>query len=84
MYKLNKEVIINKLGDTCVAYDNNSQLMHELNETGYLILEAFEKKKSKKEILNKLIKTYNIDKLTANNDFEIFVNLLVKKKLVSK
>ena len=41
--KIKKGVLIQKMGKTFVAYDNQETVMHELNETAYLILSQLEK-----------------------------------------
>lgn len=84
MYKLRKEVIINKLGNAYVAYDNSNQQMHELNEIGYFILEEIEKNKSTKQIINKIIDNYDIDRKKASEDLEKYIKILIDKKLVRK
>ena len=84
MYKLSKEIIINKLGNVYVAYDNSNQQMHELNEVGYFILEEIEKKKSKKQIIDKLIEYYDVDRNKASEDLEKYIDILIGKKLVNK
>jgi len=84
MYKLSKEIIINKLGNVYVAYDNSNQQMHELNEVGYFILEEIEKKKSKKQIIDKLIEYYDVDRKKASDDLKKYVDILIGKKLVNK
>ncbi len=84
MYKLNKDIIINKLGNAYVAYDNSNQQLHELNEIGYFILEEIEKKKSVKQIIDNIIEKYDVDRKKASDDLGKYIEILIGKKLVSK
>mgnify|MGYP000923007772 CR=1 FL=1 len=84
MYKLNKDIIINKLGNAYVAYDNSNQQLHELNEIGYFILEEIEKKKSAKQIIDNIIEKYYVDRKKASDDLGKYIEILIGKKLVSK
>ena len=80
--KIKKDVLIQKMGDSYVAYDNETSTLHELNETGFLILSRIEKKKSKQEIIKKIVSKYKVSKNKAEGDYEEFVEVLKTKDLI--
>ena len=80
--KIKKGVVIQKMGDTFVAYDNRTSTLHELNEVGFLILSEVEKGKDKKRIVKKIADNYEVSKGQAERDFEEFVNVLEKRDLI--
>ena len=79
---IKKGIIIQKLGESFVAYDNATGMMHEFNETGYAILEGIENRKGKKEIVKIISKLFSVTAKEASDDFETFVKLLIKKKII--
>jgi hypothetical protein len=83
-YKVAKGIIINKLGDTFVAYDNESSTMHELNETAYVILEQIMKGKSETLLVKHLCKLFKIDEDSAKKDATEFIKILKMKNLVKE
>ncbi|MBU0572381.1 PqqD family protein [Patescibacteria group bacterium] len=80
--KIKKDVLIQKMGDSFVAYDNETSTLHELNETGFLILSGIEKKKSKQEIIKGIVRKYKVSKNKAEGDYEEFVGALKTKDLI--
>jgi hypothetical protein len=80
--KIKKDVLIQKMGDSYVAYDNETSTLHELNETGFLILSRIEKKKGKQEIVKMIVGKYKVSKDKANEDYEEFVEVLKTKDLI--
>ena len=81
--KLKKGVIIQKMGKTFVAYDNENSVMHELNEVGYLILSGLEKGKTKGEILRKVTREFKVTGKESRQDLEDFIRVLKKAKLIA-
>jgi len=80
--KIKKGVLIQKLGKTFVAYDNNESVMHELNEVGYIILSQLEKGKTEGQILKKITAEFKITRLEAKKDLEKFLQVLKKADLI--
>ena len=81
--KLNNQVIVQKLGDTYVAYDNNNSVLHEFNEVGHRIIELIEKKYSKKDVVLEIVKEFDVANSQALRDVEDFLEVLVKKDLIT-
>ena len=81
--KLNKQVIVQKLGDTFVAYDNNHSILHEFNEVGHKILDMIEKGYTKNKMVMEIVSEFDVSKNQALGDVEDFVEVLVKKDLIT-
>jgi len=75
-------VVIQKLGKSYVAYDNEKSVMHEVNETGFLILSAIEKGKKKAQIIKSIVESFKVSKKAAGKDLEDFLKVLKKKNLL--
>ena len=56
--------------------------MINLNETGAFLWEALSKVHSKEELVNELLKEYDIDFDQANNDVEEFLEVLEKNEFL--
>jgi len=82
--KVKKEILIQKMGNTFVAYDNETSTLHEFNETGFLILSGIEKKKNKQEIIKEIVGKYKVSKDRAKGDYEEFVKILKTKGLIAE
>lgn len=80
--KIKKGVLIQKMGKTFVAYDNQESVMHELNEVGYIILSLLEKGKSKGQILKRITEEFKITRQKAKKDMEDFLQTLKKADLI--
>lgn len=81
--KIKRGVVIQKLGETYVAYDNTTSTLHEFNEEGFLIITEIQKRKNKSQIVKRLTETYPIDKKSAKRDIESFLKVLKRKKLIT-
>lgn len=80
--KFKKGVLIQKLGEQFVAYDNETSTLHELNEVGYFILEHLEKGEDRKKIIRALKKNYDVSRKKAEEDVDNFLKELEKKDLI--
>lgn len=80
--KIKKGVLIQKMGDTCVAFDNETSTLHEFNETGFLILSGIERRKDKQRIIKEIAGKYNVSTSKAQRDYEEFLKALKSKDLI--
>ncbi len=80
--RIKEGVIIQKLGQSFVAYDNNTSTLHEFNEVGFLIISAIEEKKTKAKIIEKIVKEFKVGRDKAGRDFDEFIQGLRKKDLI--
>lgn len=53
-----------------------------LEDVGKFIFEEIQKGKSKAEIIKKILSTYDIDKSTAETDFDSFISQLKEEKII--
>ncbi|MEI3162622.1 MAG: PqqD family protein [Lachnospirales bacterium] len=54
-----------------------------LNEVGSFIWKQLEKDTTKEEVLNNLLAEYDVDKVTAENDIDEFINKLKGAELLA-
>ena len=80
--RIKKGLVIEELGESYVVYDNDSSILHEFNEVGFLIFKLMRKGKSKKEIIKELKNVYDKDKRLLEEDYDDFVKVLEKKDLM--
>lgn len=80
--RVKKGLVIQKMGDTYVAYDNETSTLHEFNEIGFLILSGLEKRKDRKKIVQEIINQFKISSEEAQKDLDQFLKLLRKKDLI--
>lgn len=80
--RLRKGIVLQKMGTSYVAYDNNTSTIHELNEVAYQILSLIEKGESKNDVVNKLTRKYSVIRKKAQEDVETFLKVLLKKDLI--
>lgn len=81
--KLNDQVVVEKLGDTYIAYDNNKSVLHEFNRVGYLIIESIEKGMKKNEVVARIIEEFEVNESQAKDDLDEFLRELGNKDLVT-
>lgn len=82
--KVKKSVVIQKMGDTLVAYDNDTSTLHQFNEVGFLILEGLSRGKSKKKIIQSIASRFRVTQREAEGDFKGFVAELKAKDLIER
>jgi hypothetical protein len=80
--KLKDGMVLQKMGKTFVAYDNNTSTLHELNEVGYFILDLVEKGKSEREMLTEIMRNYEITRDQAKEDLTTFLDILRIKDII--
>lgn len=74
--KLKAGIVINDFKDSYVAYDLGKSLMHELNESAYVILQLIAKKKTENQMIKDYVKYFGIDKGQAKADLTHFLKTL--------
>jgi len=81
--KIKKSVIIQRLGKTFVAYNNEKGTLHEFNEIGFVIISEIAKGKKEKDIVRKLTEIYQVTPRRALADLEEFIRVLENKNLIT-
>lgn len=80
--KLKKGLVIQKLGEKYVIFDNETSTLHEINDVGFFIMERLKKDINKRAIIEKLVSEYEVDEKTASKDLKEFIQALAKMDLI--
>lgn len=80
--KTKKGIIIQKLGELFVVYDNETGTLFEFNEVGYFILNLIKKGKSINEILKSITRHFEVSQDDAKKDLNNFLKELKKRGLI--
>ena len=80
--KIKKGLVVEELGESYVVYDNDSSVLHEFNEVGFIIFKLIKKEKSKERIIEELMSAYDTDRKLLEKDYDDFVADLEKKDLI--
>lgn len=81
--KYNYNYVLKKLaGETILVYQSEEQVNFSkiitVNEIGEIIILGLQEGKSKEEILNTILSTYEVEEVVASKDYDEFVAQLVK------
>lgn len=82
-YKLNKGFIVQKLDDKMVIFDGEESVLYTFNETASFIFKKLKQGKNEKEIIDLLVKRYQIKEEKAKKDVKDLLAELRKKKIIS-
>ena len=74
--KIKKGIVINDLGDSYTAYDLDRSVLHELNQSAYMILEGISEQKTKEEIVDRISNHFEIPVEKARADYDHFLKML--------
>lgn len=80
--RLNKQFVVQKMGEKTVIFDGDSSRLHTLNETGSLVFGKAKAGWTAKKIAQFLEKTYEIPLARAQKDVDLLLKDLVKKKIL--
>jgi hypothetical protein len=83
-YKIQKGLIVQKLGKETVIFDGEESVLYTLNETASEIFKMIKKGLSEEEIVEKMVKKYSIKKERAEKDVRELVEELIKKGIVKR
>ena len=83
-YIQNKKVIQSKIGDEVVMLDMDSGFYFGLNSVASIIWGMLEKATSFEEVINELMKEYNVDRQTCENDTRSFWNQLLERNIIKQ
>ena len=81
--KLKQKFVLREIADDFILIpiqeaDDNFCGIITLNETSAFIWKQIEERRDKEQILELLMQEYNVDKETAIEDIEVFLNKLIK------
>lgn len=77
---VNKKIILREEGDEAFLFDPDTGAIKTLNETGVFIWKLCDGSNGKKDIVDKIVDSYDVKKESAEKDVE---ELLIKLKEVS-
>lgn len=80
--KLKDGVVLQVMGDTFVAYDDETSTIHELNEPAYFILTKIRQGNGKGDVIKAIVEEYGVEESKAQSDYDSFIELLKESKLV--
>ena len=85
--KLKSEFIINQIGDEYIVVPTDDEItdfgaMISLNETGAFLWILLGEETTREALCENLLKEYNVDKKTAEEDVDEFINILKEKNLL--
>ena len=83
-YRIQKGLIVQKLGKETVIFDGEESVLYTLNETASEIFKMIKKGLSEEEIVEKMVKKYSIKKEKAEKDVKELVEGLIKKGIVKR
>jgi hypothetical protein len=81
-YILNDSVYFRVKNKEGIVYLGKKVIL--INEIGTLILNGILKGKNKEEIINKILKIYDIDKHNSSKDFDEFIGKLEQSGIIKK
>jgi len=82
IYKKNKKLIIQKIGNKFTIFDENKSTLYTLNETASYIFKKILKGWGNDEIINSLAKDYQVNKIEAKKDFNQIILLLKNNRII--
>ena len=81
-YRLNKDMISQKIQGNEVVFDTEKSTIYTLNETATFILKRITLKKSLQEIEKSIMQEYDVDEAVAKKDVQSTVSDFIKKKIL--
>lgn len=73
-----------KLGKKGVVFDPDKSIIYTLNETALYIFNYLKRGLSKEEVLEKLIRKYEVEKSSAENDLSHVIKMLLNSKIITR
>lgn len=83
-YRVLKGLITQKLDDKTVIFDGEKSILYTFNESASYIFRKIKSGSDKSQILSALVKRYGIKEKKAERDFNILINDLLAKKVITQ
>ncbi len=81
-YRINKDMIAQKIQGNEVIFDSEKSLVYTLNETATFIFNKVLLKKNEEEIVKSIVKEYSVDQPKAIKDISEAIEDMVKKRIL--
>jgi len=82
MYQIQKGLIIQKIDKETVIFDAEESVLYTLNETANEIFRLIKKGLEEDEIIEKIVKKYDVKKEKVEKDIKKLLEELKKKKII--
>jgi len=82
MYKIQKGLIIQKIDKETVIFDAEESVLYTLNETAAEIFKMIKKGLKEEEIVERMVKKYEVKKERVEKDVKELVEELRKRKIL--
>ncbi|MFA5136797.1 MAG: PqqD family protein [Patescibacteria group bacterium] len=79
---INKQLIIQKLGNKTVIFDSKKSVLFTLNETASYVFQKIRSKTPQKKLMSLFAKKYAITEKQADKDIETCIADMKKKKIL--
>lgn len=83
-YKINQKLAYRKIQDEVYIVDVKNSLLYKLNPTATLVWESIKNGDSIDEIVDKIVREYEVDTKTASEDVKDLIVELEQKGLIVK
>ena len=82
MYQIQKGLIIQKIDKETVVFDAEESVLYTLNETASEIFRLLKKGLKKEEIVERIVKKYDVRKERVEKDVKEIIGKLEKRKIL--
>lgn len=82
-YKINKGLVTQKINNKTIIFDTEKSILYTLNETAAFIFLKLKKGSSETEIIQAVVKKYQVKEERIQKDLVELISDLKKKKIVS-
>ena len=82
MYQIQKGLIIQKIDKETVIFDAEESVLYTLNETASEIFRLLKKGLSEEEIVERMVKKYDVRKERVEKDVREIIGKLEKRKIL--
>jgi len=82
MYQIQKGLIIQKIDKETVIFDAEESVLYTLNETASEIFRLLKKGLKKEEIVERIVKKYDVRKERVEKDVREIIGKLEKRKIL--
>jgi hypothetical protein len=82
MYQIQKGLIIQKIDKETVVFDAEESVLYTLNETASEIFRLLKKGLKKEEIVERIVKKYDVRKERVEKDVREIIGKLEKRKIL--
>ncbi|MCM8832117.1 MAG: PqqD family protein [Candidatus Omnitrophica bacterium] len=83
-YRIKPNLAYRKIFDEIYIVDSKNSYLHKINEVGSFIFEKLKEGLNEDEIIDELVKTYDVEIEVAKSDYKNFIEEIFLKGLIEK